>query len=90
MQAQTTKMEQECIVQQAANAQKMAQSTATISQQYEERLSELRQKMGQLENLLISQRQKSSALDSELSAVQDYMRESEHRAKLLEDENVRI
>ena len=46
--------------------------------------------MGQMETLLVTQRQKSSQLESQLSAAQDRIGGAERRAKLLESENTRI
>ena len=62
-------MEQERIAQQLVEAQKMVQSIVVTSQQYEEKLVALTHKMGQLETLLIAQRQKRSQLENELSTA---------------------
>ena len=43
-----------------------------------------------MEVLLVNQRQKSSRLESELSAMQDQIVGAERRAKMLEEENTRI
>ena len=73
-----------------AEAQKVAQSTMTMSQHYEEKLTAVTQKMEQLETLLIAQRQKGMKLESELSAGQDRIGGAERRAQQLEVENTHI
>ena len=88
--AQFTKEKQEKLAQQLAEAQQTAQSSALLSQEYEKRFSALSAKMGQMETLLVTQRQKSSQLESQLSAAQDRIGGAERRAKLLESENTRI
>ena len=88
--AQLTKEKQEKLAQQLAEAQQTAQSSALLSQEYEKRFSALSAKMGQMETLLVTQRQKSSQLESQLSAAQDRIGGAERRAKLLETENTRI
>ena len=90
MQAQATKIEEEQIAQQVSDAQRTAQSTAATTQKYEEHLLALMHKMGQLENLVISQCQKSNNLENKVSAVQHCIGRVEHRAEMLEEENVRI
>ena len=88
--AQLTKEKQEKLAQQLAEAQQTAQSSALLSQEYEKRFSALSAKMGQMETLLVTQKQKSSQLESQLSAAQDRIGGAERRAKLLETENTRI
>ena len=88
--AQFTKEKEEKLAQQLAEAQQTAQSSALLSQEYEKRFSALSAKMGQMETLLVMQRQKSSQLESQLSAAQDRIGGAERRAKLLESENTRI
>ena len=88
--AQMTKERQEKLTQQLAEAQQTAQSSALLSQEYEKRFAALSAQMGQMETLLVTQRQKSSQLESQLSAAQDRIGGAERRAKLLETENTRI
>ena len=88
--AQTMKVAQEKIAQQLVEAQKVAQSMVVMSQQYEAQLDDVTQKMEMLETLLIAQRQKSSLLESELSATQDHIGGAKRRAQMLEQENSHI
>ena len=88
--AQLTKEKQEKLARQLAEAQQTAQSSALLSQEYEKRFAALSAQMGQMEMLLVTQRQKSSQLESQLSAAQDRIGGAERRAKLLETENTRI
>ena len=53
-------------------------------------MTELTQKVGMLEKLLVEQRQKGSRLESELSAAQDRIGGAERRAQQLAEENVKI
>ena len=50
----------------------------------------LTQKMSTLEQLLIGQRKKGQQLESTLSAAQDRIGGAERRARLLEEENIKI
>ena len=59
------------MAQQLEEAQKAAQSTVTSSQYYEKQMEEVTKKMHLLEQLLITQRQKSTTLEGQLSAAQD-------------------
>ena len=68
----------------------MIQATASISQKYEEHINALSQKMSTMEQLLIGQRQKGQQLESALLAVQDRIGGAERRARLLEEENIKI
>ena len=60
------------------------------TQQHEATLTELITKMNNMEAFLVSQRQKSQRLESELSAVQDRIGGAERRTQLLEAENLKI
>ena len=53
-------------------------------------MAELTTKMGNMEALLVNQRQKSLQLESELSAAQDKIGGAKCRAQLLENENIKI
>ena len=70
--------------------QKAVQSTVSLSQYYEKQLDAVTSKMAKMEKLLMTQTQKSTTLEGQLSAAQDRIGGAERRAKLLEDENVRI
>ena len=62
----------------------------TMTQQYEAKVAELNAKMESMTTSLVNQKQKSQRLESELSDAQDQIGGAERRAKLLEDENVKI
>ena len=47
-------------------------------------------KMATMEKMLLTQTQKNTTLEGQLSAVQDLIGGAERRAKLLEDANARI
>ena len=66
------------------------QSTLNLSQYYEQQLDAVANKMAKMEKLLTTQTQRSTTLEGQLSAAQDRIGGAERRAKLLEDENVRI
>ena len=74
----------------AQQAQTIAQQSAQTYGSYEKQLAELKEQMTCLEGLLVQQRKKSMTLESQLSAAQDRIGGAERRAKVLEDENVRI
>ena len=88
--AQQAKAGQDVIAKRLEEAQKAAATSMTMTQQYEAQLAELTTKMGNMEALLVNQRQKSQCLESELSAVQDRIGGAERRACLLEEEDVKI
>ena len=88
--AQFAKVAQDAIAKRLADAQKAAETLMTVTQQYEAKLAELSTKMGNMEVLLVNQRQKSQRLESELSAAQDRIGGVERRARLLAEENVKI
>ena len=69
--AQQAKVAQNIIAKRLEEAQKAAATSMTMTQQYEARLVELTTKMGNMEALLVSQRQENLQLESELSAAQD-------------------
>ena len=81
---------QEKMTQQLDEAQKAVQSTVSLSQYYEKQLDAVTSKMAKMEKLLMTQTQRSTTLEGQLSAAQDRIGGAERRAKLLEDENVRI
>ena len=81
---------QEKMAQQLDEAQKAVQSTVSLSQYYEKQLDAVTSKMAKMEKLLMTQTQRSTTLEGQLSAAQDRIGGAERRAKLLEDENVRI
>ena len=86
--AQQAKVAQDIITQCLNEAQEAAAQSMT--QQYEVKLAELNSKMENMTMLLVNQRQKSQQLESELSSAQDRIGGAERRAKLLEDENIKI
>ena len=81
---------QEKMAKQLEEAQKAVQSTVNLSQYYEKQLEAVTNKMATMEKLLTTQTQRSTTLEGQLSAAQDRIGGAERRAKLLEDENVRI
>ena len=81
---------QEKMEQQLQEAQNAVQSTLNLSQYYEKQLDAVASKMAKMEKLLTTQTQRSTTLEGQLSAAQDRIGGAERRAKLLEDENVRI
>ena len=78
------------ISQQLADAQKVAQSTMGITQTYEKQLADVTAQMKALEQIVISQRVKGNALESQLSASQDRIGGAERRARELQTENESI
>ena len=81
---------QEKMAQQLEEAQKAVQSTVNLLQYYEKQLDAVTSKMAKMEKLLTTQTQRSTTLEGQLSVAQDRIGGAERRAKLLEDENVRI
>ena len=77
--AHVAKAAQDVVTQRLADAQKAAQESMQITQQYETRLAELTTKMSNMEALLVTQWQKSQRLESELSAAQDRIGGAERR-----------
>ena len=59
------------MAQQLAEAQSAVQSTVTLSQAYEKQLDAVTKKMLTMEKMLLTQTQKSSTLEGQLSAAQD-------------------
>ena len=88
--ARAIQIAQEKMAQQLEEAQKAVQSTVNLSQYYEKQLDAVTSKMAKMEKLLTTQTQRSTTLEGQLSAAQDRIGGAERRAKLLEDENVRI
>ena len=88
--AQATKEVQEQMARQLEEAQKAVQSTVTLSQAYEKQLDAVTKKMATMEKMLLTQTQKNTTLEGQLSAAQDRIGGAERRAKLLEDDNARI
>ena len=88
--AQQAKVAQDVIAQRLMEAQKAAATSMTMTQQYEAKLAELNTKMENLSTLLVNQRQESQMLESELSSAQDRIGGAERRARMLEEENVKI
>ena len=88
--AQQAKAAQHIITQRLKEAQEAAAQSMTMTQQYEVKLTELNSKMDNMTMLLVNQRQKSQQLESELSSAQDRIGGAERRAKLLENENMKI
>ena len=60
---------QENMTRQLEEAQKVAQSTVLLSQNYEKQLDAVVQKMAVMEKLLTSRRQRSTMLEGQLSAA---------------------
>ena len=75
---------------QLEEAQKAIQLTVTLSQAYEKQLDAVKKKMATMEKMLLTQTQKNTTLEGQLSAAQDRIGGAERRAKLLEDDNARI
>ena len=69
--AQAAKVVQEQMERQLEEAQKAVQSTVTLSQAYEKQLDAVTKKMATMEKLLLTQTQKSTTLEGQLSAAQD-------------------
>ena len=88
--AQAARSTQDVITRKLQEAQQKIQSTVNVSQTYEVQLDTLTEKVNALEKLLIAQRQKGQKLESELSAAQDRIGGAERRARLLEEENIKI
>ena len=78
------------ISQQLADAQKVAQSTMGITQTYEKQLADVTTQMKALEQIVIAQRVKGNALESQLSTAQDRIGGAERRARELQTENESI
>ena len=75
---------------QLQDAQQVAQSTMGITQSYEKQLADVTTQMKALEQMVIAQRVKGNALESQLSAAQDRIGGAERRAKDLQTENESI
>ena len=88
--ARAVQIAQEKMARQLEEAQQAVQSTVNLSQYYEKQLDAVTSKMAKMEKLLTTQTQRSTTLEGQLSAAQDRIGGAERRAKLLEDENVRI
>ena len=88
--ARAIQIAQEKMAKQLEEAQQAVQSTVNLSQYYEKQLDVVTNKMAKMEKLLTTQTQRSTTLEGQLSAAQDRIGGAERRAKLLEDENVRI
>ena len=71
----------------ATEAQRVAQMTVETTRKYEEQLTIVQHKMTQLEQLVISQRQKNLLLEQQLSTAQDRIGGAERKARLLDNEN---
>ena len=67
-----------------------AQTTVETTRKYEEQLTAVQHKMTQLEQLVISQRQKNLSLEQQLLTTQDRIGSVGRRARLLENENQKI
>ena len=78
--ARVEKAAQDVIAQWLAEAQKAAEDSMKVTQQYEAKLTELTTQMGNMEVLLVNQRQKSQRLDNKLSATQDRIGDAKRRA----------
>ena len=76
--------------QMAMESQRIAQASAETVRNCEEQVTMMQWKMSQMEQLLITQWQKSQKLESQLSATQDYIGGAERKARLLETENGKI
>ena len=74
------KAAQDVITRCLVDAQKAAEDSMKVTQQYEAKLAELTTKMNNMEVLLVTQWQKNQRLDSELSATQDRIGGAERRA----------
>ena len=88
--ARAIQITQEKMAKQLEEAQQAVQSTVNLSQYYEKQLDAVTNKMAKMEKLLTTQTQRSTTLEGQLSAAQNRIGGAERRAKLLEDENVRI
>ena len=71
LEMQAAQEAQATFAQQLSEAQQAAKFSVTKTQQYEEQISTLTQKMNVLEILLVAQRQKGQKLEKELSIAQD-------------------
>ena len=74
----------------ATKAQRAAQTRVETTRKYEEQLTAVQHKMTELEQLVISQRQKNLLLERQLSTAQDCIGNAQRKARLLENENQKI
>ena len=76
-----TKKEIQGVSEMAQQAQSIAQQSVQTASAYETQMTEMKQKMAVLEQLLVQQRKKGMQLESQLSAAQDRIGGAERRAK---------